>query len=34
MPFFFTAGHYRVAWLVVGALLVHAAWNCRWSGSQ
>ena len=23
MPFFFTAGHYRVAWLVVGALLVH-----------
>ncbi|WP_307826041.1 molybdopterin-dependent oxidoreductase [Micromonospora humida] len=23
MPFFFTAGHYRVAWLAVGALLVH-----------
>jgi Oxidoreductase molybdopterin binding domain len=23
MPFFFTAGHYRVAWLVVGALLAH-----------
>ncbi|WP_433228425.1 molybdopterin-dependent oxidoreductase [Micromonospora sp. CA-248260] len=23
MPFFFTAGHYRVAWLSVGALLVH-----------
>jgi DMSO/TMAO reductase YedYZ molybdopterin-dependent catalytic subunit len=23
MPFFFTAGHYRVAWLLVGALLVH-----------
>ncbi|SDS72759.1 molybdopterin-dependent oxidoreductase [Actinoplanes derwentensis] len=25
MPFFFTAGHYWVAWLVVGALLVHIA---------
>jgi DMSO/TMAO reductase YedYZ molybdopterin-dependent catalytic subunit len=24
MPFFFTAGHYRVAWLAIGALLVHA----------
>jgi DMSO/TMAO reductase YedYZ molybdopterin-dependent catalytic subunit len=24
MPFFFTAGHYRVAWLAAGALLVHA----------
>jgi DMSO/TMAO reductase YedYZ molybdopterin-dependent catalytic subunit len=23
MPFFFTAGHYWVAWLVIGALLVH-----------
>ncbi|GAB2602497.1 molybdopterin-binding protein [Paractinoplanes abujensis] len=23
MPFFFTTGHYRVAWLVAGALLVH-----------
>jgi DMSO/TMAO reductase YedYZ molybdopterin-dependent catalytic subunit len=23
MPFFFTAGHYWVAWLAVGALLVH-----------
>jgi hypothetical protein len=23
MPFFFTAGHYRVAWLAIGALLVH-----------
>ncbi|MBB3101020.1 DMSO/TMAO reductase YedYZ molybdopterin-dependent catalytic subunit [Actinoplanes campanulatus] len=23
MPFFFTAGHYWVAWLVVGAMLVH-----------
>jgi DMSO/TMAO reductase YedYZ molybdopterin-dependent catalytic subunit len=23
MPFFFTAAHYRVAWLAVGALLVH-----------
>ncbi|WP_254876920.1 molybdopterin-dependent oxidoreductase [Verrucosispora sp. NA02020] len=23
MPFFFTAGHYRMAWLALGALLVH-----------
>ncbi|MEV6489760.1 molybdopterin-dependent oxidoreductase [Actinoplanes sp. NPDC051633] len=23
LPFFFTAGHYRVAWLAIGALLVH-----------
>jgi hypothetical protein len=23
MPFFFTAGHYRVSWLLIGALLVH-----------
>ncbi|WP_328345759.1 molybdopterin-dependent oxidoreductase [Micromonospora sp. NBC_00421] len=23
MPYFFTAGHYRVAWLAIGALLVH-----------
>ena len=23
MPFFFTAGHYWVAWLAIGALLVH-----------
>jgi hypothetical protein len=23
MPFFFTAGHYRSAWLVIGALMVH-----------
>ncbi|MBU2663691.1 molybdopterin-dependent oxidoreductase [Actinoplanes bogorensis] len=23
MPFFFTTGHYRVAWLVAGAILVH-----------
>jgi DMSO/TMAO reductase YedYZ molybdopterin-dependent catalytic subunit len=23
MPFFFTAGHYRVAWLAIGALLAH-----------
>ncbi|MDY7089618.1 MAG: molybdopterin-dependent oxidoreductase [Actinomycetota bacterium] len=23
MPFFFTTGHYRVAWLVAGALLLH-----------